>query len=868
MMELRKNLRLEISLTLICLVFVLLGVFSPSFIFKINAGAELEGSGTQLDPYQITSSDDLVIMQNNIKNGENSSAYYKLMNNISLSQEGTWNPIGKIGNAFSGYFDGNGKIISDIKIIYDKSLGESSLGLFGIIENAEIKNLAVNINVELNDEKDIVLSSLKVGGISGQAINSTIYNCKINFELETNRKAYTLTQDIEIDRNAIYFTRSGDLGNYTYTYVPYENTNINDIGTYYELLKTGENKYNGEVVCGGAIGYGQGLEIYQCAITTKINIAQDGNNIVNSYFGGAVGQMNGGEIYFVYIAPSDSLISKISAKSGALPALDAGDADILISSLKTTGSTISFGGIVGYVQNSNLIAFNNIYSSLYYTSTPSKLNCGGIIGRINSNSSEHPQDLTYSKYLNISSAFVSSFSSAVGNAAAVSYIVNTSNSSFSSMPTVKFYSTGSWKYLKDWDFANVWKKSSIITYSGYFFPNLQCFATFNIKLSANYTVRYNSDETYNSGYINLYFVSPNGEILLKDDNETYVTEKDFNAGEEVKIRAVFYNDDNPLRDFKYYYNFTNWRLDDTTAVPAAYINNESNKTINTSNGYISESTETQSTITFTASSSKEGTYGIGLIGKNVKVKVYLLVENGTGNEENFGSVDQTIINNRITNHSSDFEIMISQYENKVATILEAINNADSKYVFANRGWVDYNNSENFMSTRKISFELDNNKKSTLSRFYPTVIYDEEEGLISEIICYFSNNTSELTLKVQGKGNVTIDDGSPITENSNENIINNKLTTLFATPNEGYKFIGWYMSGILLSTNRTYTTSINEARTIEARFEESELVSGGAFPGWAIAIIVVGAVLILGIIILIIIKIKKNSMGNYKKNYRY
>jgi uncharacterized protein (UPF0297 family) len=867
-MELRKNLKLVISLTLICLFFVFLGVFAPSFINKIDAYAVLEGSGTLEDPYQITNLQDLETMQNDIKNGENSSAYYKLMQNINLENRERWNPIGKIGYTFSGYFDGNGKTISNVNIIYDKESEMSVMGLFGVIENAEIKNLAVKVNVKLSDEKDIVLNPLKLGGIVGQAINSKIYNCKVNFELEARRKDYSLTQDAEIDTNSNYFTRSGSAGNYTYTYV--SNPILNYIGTYYELLETGENKYNGEVVVGGAVGYGQGLEIYQCAVTTKINIIQEGNNIVNSYFGGVVGQMNGGEIYFVYVAPSESLVSKISARNGSLPALSSGDADILISSSKNN-SVIAFGGIIGYNQNSNLVAFNNVYSSLYYTSTPSKLTCGGIIGRINQNISEHPQDLTYSKYLNVPSAFVSSFSGAVGNASAVSYNIHSSNLSFSSMPTTSFYTTNSWKYLKDWDFTNIWKNSSIITYSNYFFPNLQCFASYNIKLSANYTVRYNADGTYSSGYINLYFVDSNGNILWKDfENKTYITEKDFNAGEEVKIRAIFYNDDNSLRDFQHYYNFTNWLVGDTTAISA-----EGSKVLN---GYtcVTETVKnaediniTQSTITFTASSSKEGIYGIGLIGKSVKVKVHLLVENGTGNETGFGSVDQTIVNNRIVNHTADFEIQIAQYQSGVSTILEAINNANSKYVFANRGWRDaYNIDNNFMTIRKIPFELDNSKTSTLSRFYPTVIYDEEEGLIAEIICYFSNNTSELTLKIKGEGSITIDEGTPITEEHIENIINNKLTTLVANPDEGYKFVGWYMSGILLSTNKTYTTSINEARTIEARFEESELIVGGGLPGWAIAVIVIGSVLIVGIIILIIVKIKKNSIGNYKKNYRY
>jgi hypothetical protein len=346
--------------------------------------------------------------------------------------------IGKSEHPFTGHFDGNGKSISGIAIIYDSYSTSTDLGFFGVTNNAEIKNFSVNTKVIVKDNGTTALSSVKIGGIAGRAINSTIYNCKSNFELSANRI-------------------------------------VANVETY---------KYLGEVVCGGAVGYGQGLKIYQCATTTKIHINQDGiNNTVNSYFGGVVGQMDGGEIYFVYVAPSEDLVSEISSSGGTLTAIESSDADVIINNNKSATSTVSFGGIIGYAQNASLVAFNNVYSSLYYTETPSKISCGGIIGRISTNSSEHPQNVTYSKYLNIANAYVSSFSSAIGNASTVSYTINSSVTSFNTMPTLNFYTEGSWKSLKDWDFDSIWKTSSIITYGGYFFPNLQCFSTYNIKLS-------------------------------------------------------------------------------------------------------------------------------------------------------------------------------------------------------------------------------------------------------------------------------------------------------------------------------------------------------------------------------------------------
>jgi len=43
-------------------------------------------------------------------------------------------------------------------------------------------------------------------------------------------------------------------------------------------------------------------------------------------------------------------------------------------------------------------------------------------------------------------------------------------------------------------------------------------------------------------------------------------------------------------------------------------------------------------------------------------------------------------------------------------------------------------------------------------------------------------------------------------------------TLTAAPNTGYKFVGWYEDGSQVSTATTYTFTVNDNRTLEARFE--------------------------------------------------
>lgn len=72
----------------------------------------------------------------------NLSGKYILMNDIDLSGYDNWDPIGNYGGYFEGTFDGNGFVISNLKIDRSK---EDNAGLFGIAAGAEIKTLGLKI---------------------------------------------------------------------------------------------------------------------------------------------------------------------------------------------------------------------------------------------------------------------------------------------------------------------------------------------------------------------------------------------------------------------------------------------------------------------------------------------------------------------------------------------------------------------------------------------------------------------------------------------------------------------------------------------------------------------------------------------------
>ena len=106
----------------------------------------------------ITTADELQAMQDNL------SGKYILMNNIDL--EGyDWTPVGTTANPFLGEFNGNGYVISNLKIIKPD---ENDLGVFGYTGTSSISNLGLK-NIEING-KDHCGSLVGHGG-------GTVKNC-------------------------------------------------------------------------------------------------------------------------------------------------------------------------------------------------------------------------------------------------------------------------------------------------------------------------------------------------------------------------------------------------------------------------------------------------------------------------------------------------------------------------------------------------------------------------------------------------------------------------------------------------------------------------------------------------------------------
>lgn len=131
--------------------------------FAASSAPQYLGSGTEADPYRITTAEEL----NNIR--YDLAAHYRLEKDIDLSGY-AFEPIGNIFySCFSGSLDGNGHTISHLTINEPDAVG---LGLFGYIKGGTVTDLT------LSDVS--ITGDYALGGLAGLIDSgSVIQNCVI-----------------------------------------------------------------------------------------------------------------------------------------------------------------------------------------------------------------------------------------------------------------------------------------------------------------------------------------------------------------------------------------------------------------------------------------------------------------------------------------------------------------------------------------------------------------------------------------------------------------------------------------------------------------------------------------------------------------
>ncbi|MDD2576383.1 MAG: T9SS type A sorting domain-containing protein [Bacteroidales bacterium] len=136
--------------------------------FEGNCLGVTYDGGTQTTQYEIRYVKDLIYISNMVRNDTNYyNKYFQFQNNISFTDSSIYyNPIGDSNsNCFSGNIDGNGKIISNLTISKN-----DSVGLFGCISGATIQSLGIANRCSFT-------SRVYGGSLAGYASNSTIDKC-------------------------------------------------------------------------------------------------------------------------------------------------------------------------------------------------------------------------------------------------------------------------------------------------------------------------------------------------------------------------------------------------------------------------------------------------------------------------------------------------------------------------------------------------------------------------------------------------------------------------------------------------------------------------------------------------------------------
>ncbi len=125
---------------------------------------DLDGAGTQANPYIITTADELNAIRQDV------SAHYRLDNDIDLTSTVAWDlgrgwePVGSTGDPFTGTFDGAGYRIEHLA---QNKPHTQNQGLFGVCQNSTIQKLIIqDSNIQGGDYS---------GGLTGSFDNGILH---------------------------------------------------------------------------------------------------------------------------------------------------------------------------------------------------------------------------------------------------------------------------------------------------------------------------------------------------------------------------------------------------------------------------------------------------------------------------------------------------------------------------------------------------------------------------------------------------------------------------------------------------------------------------------------------------------------------
>ncbi len=142
-----------------------------SIALYVSNGLEKDGNGN----YIVTNEYDLTYIGENINELKNSG--FVVTQDIDMSAITGYTPIGSTVESFSGKFNGNGHTISNLKIN-----SGAKAGLFGAVENADIRNIVL-------DKAEVKSNGGYASVLVGHMVNTNVENITItNSKINTTEK--------------------------------------------------------------------------------------------------------------------------------------------------------------------------------------------------------------------------------------------------------------------------------------------------------------------------------------------------------------------------------------------------------------------------------------------------------------------------------------------------------------------------------------------------------------------------------------------------------------------------------------------------------------------------------------------------------
>ncbi|MBO5222321.1 MAG: hypothetical protein J6C26_08400 [Clostridia bacterium] len=276
----------------------------PTDVWNGSIATEFAGgSGTESDPYLISTGAQLAFLAKSVNSSKDNAyynKYYKLTNSIDLKGQ-EWDPIGsysdkEITKAFQGFFDGDGYEVRNFKI--SKSKSPYYYGLFGKASNGDIRNLGVtDFTINVSGQN---LSC--AGGIAGSSA-SPITNCYTDGIVNLTVKKEGKEEDVFAFVGGLIGDASGTLTNcYTKSSV---------IATI--KVEYGRAECSGDLFVGGLVGRNYEGAITSCyALGDVTATVKSDDAYAYTYAGGLVGYVRDGMISKSYATGNVSANSSIT----------------------------------------------------------------------------------------------------------------------------------------------------------------------------------------------------------------------------------------------------------------------------------------------------------------------------------------------------------------------------------------------------------------------------------------------------------------------------------------------------------------------------------------------------------------------------